>query len=86
MLSKEIDKALQNCGYRFLNHEKALYCYGKPLGYGILRSDIPDDGSNISISLIVKGNKKDGKRPNLLWVVQIANFHLAKICITNMCY
>lgn len=67
MINNEIDKALHNCGYRFLAHEEACHCYGKPLGYGILRADVPDKGKSISVSLIVKGNKKDEEWPNLLY-------------------
>lgn len=60
-------KALRNYGYRFLENQSGCYTFGKPLGYGILRADIREDVNSVSIMLIVKGNKQNGKRPNLIW-------------------
>ena len=60
-------KALRNYGYRFLENQSGCYTFGKPLGYGILRAGVPEDGNCVSVMLIVKGNKKDGKRHNLIW-------------------
>lgn len=60
-------KALRNYGYRFLENQSGCYTFGKPLGYGILRADIREDANSVSIMLIVKGNKREGKRPNLIW-------------------
>lgn len=34
---------------------------------GILRADVREGENSVSVMLIVKGNVKDGKRPNLLW-------------------
>lgn len=65
MENQEIHLALHNCGYRFLGKKQNIYIYGKPIGYGILQAVIYQD--KIEISLIVKGNIKDGKRPNLVW-------------------
>ena len=65
MENKEIHSALHNCGYRFLGKKQEVYIYGKPIGYGILRADVYQD--KIEILLIVKGNIKDGKQPNLVW-------------------
>ena len=60
-------KALQNYGYRFLENQSGCYTFGKPLGYGILRADVRKDENSVSVMLIVKGNEKDGKHPNLIW-------------------
>lgn len=60
-------KALRNYGYRFLENQSGCYTFGKPLGYGILRADVREGENSVSVMLIVKGNVKDGKRPNLLW-------------------
>ena len=60
-------KALRNYGYRFLENKRGCYIFGKPLGYGILRTDVREGENSVSVMLIIKGNKKDGKRPNLLW-------------------
>ena len=65
MENQEAHLALHNCGYRFLGKKQEAYIYGKPIGYGILQAVIYQD--KIEISLIVKGNIKDGKQPNLLW-------------------
>lgn len=59
--------ALRNCGYRFLEESHGVYTFGKPLGYGILRADFRPGDTKIDIMLIVKGNTKNGKRPNLIW-------------------
>lgn len=34
---------------------------------GILRADVREGENSVGIMLIVKGNMKDGKRPNLIW-------------------
>lgn len=60
-------KALRNYGYRFLENQSGCYTFGKPFGYGILRADVREGENSVSVMLIVKGNVKDGKRPNLLW-------------------
>ena len=60
-------KALRNYGYRFLENQSGCYTFGKPLGYGILRADVREHENCVSVMLIVKGNEKDGKRPNLIW-------------------
>lgn len=60
-------KALRNYGYRFLENMSGCYIFGKPLGYGILRADVCEGENSVSVMLIVKGNVKDGKRPNLIW-------------------
>ena len=60
-------KALQNYGYRFLNKQNDCYVFGKPLGYGILRADVREHENFVNVELIIKGNMKDGKRPNLIW-------------------
>lgn len=65
MENQEVHLALHNCGYRFLGKKQEAYIYGKPIGYGILRADVYQD--KIEILLIVKGNIKDGKQPNLVW-------------------
>lgn len=65
MKNKEVHLVLHNCGYRFLEKQHEVYIYGKPIGYGILRADIYQD--KIEILLIIKGNIKDDKRPNLIW-------------------
>lgn len=67
-------KALRNYGYRFLENQSGCYTFGKPLGYGILRADIREDANSVSIMLIVKGNKRDGKRPNLIWQQTMQGF------------
>ena len=67
MQNREIHIALHNSGYRYLNKTNDVYTYGKPIGYGILRADFYPGDMEIEILLIVKGNIKDGKRPNLLW-------------------
>lgn len=59
-------KALRNYGYRFLENKRCCYTFAKPLGYSMLRADVCEGGNSVSVMLIVKGNKKDGKRPNLL--------------------
>lgn len=61
----KVHLALHNCGYRFLGKKQEVYIYGKPIGYGILQANIYQD--KIEILLIVKGNIKDGKQPNLVW-------------------
>ena len=63
--NQEVHLALHNCGYRFLGKKQEVYIYGKPIGYGILRANIYQD--KIEILLILKGNIKDGKQPNLVW-------------------
>ena len=60
-------KALRNYGYRFLENQSGCYTFGKPLGYGILRADVRGDVNCVSVMLIGKGNKEDGRRPNLVW-------------------
>ena len=60
-------KALRNYGYRFLENQSGYYTFGKPLGYGILRADVRKDANSVSVMLIVKGNKQNDKRPNLIW-------------------
>ena len=60
-------KALRNYGYRFLGNLCGCYTFGKPLGYGMLRADVGEGENSVSVMLIVKGNKKDGKRPNQIW-------------------
>ena len=60
-------KALRNYGYRFLKNKSGCYTFGKPLSYGILRVDVRKDANSVSVMLIVKGNKQNGKRPNLIW-------------------
>lgn len=60
-------KALRNYGYRFLENQNGCYTFGKPLGYGILRADMREVENSVSVMLLVKGNKRDGKRPNLTW-------------------
>ncbi len=60
-------RALRNYGYRFLENQSGCYTFGKPLGYGILRADVREGANSVSVMLIVKGNVKDGKRPNLIW-------------------
>ncbi len=67
-------KALRNYGYRFLENQSGCYTFGKPLGYGILRADIREEANSVSIMLIVKGNKRDGKRPNLIWQQTMQGF------------
>lgn len=62
-----VKKALRNYGYRFLENQSGCYTFGKPLGYGILRADVREGENSVGIMLIVKGNMKDGKRPNLIW-------------------
>lgn len=62
-----VKKALRNYGYRFLENQSGCYTFGKPLGYGILRADVHEGENSVSVMLIVKGNKRDGKRPNLPW-------------------
>lgn len=67
-------KALRNYGYRFLENQSGCYTFGKPLGYGILRADVREDANSVSIMLIVKGNKREGKRPNLIWQQTMQGF------------
>ncbi|WP_440432555.1 hypothetical protein [Prevotella sp.] len=62
-----VKKALRNYGYRFLENQSGCYTFGKPLGYGILRADVREGENSVSVMLIVKGNVKDGKRPNQIW-------------------
>ena len=62
-----VKKALRNYGYRFLGYQSGSYIFCKPLGYGILRADVREVENSVSVMLIVKGNVKDGKRPNLIW-------------------
>ena len=66
-MRKFVIKALRNYGYRFLGNKRGCYIFGKPLGYGILRADVCEGENSVSVMLIVKGNVKDGKRPDLLW-------------------
>jgi hypothetical protein len=67
-------KALRNYGYRFLENQSRCYTFGKPLGYGILRADVREGENSLSVMLIVKGNKMDGKRPNLIWQQTMQGF------------
>ena len=60
-------KALRNYGYRFLEKQSGCYIFGKPIGYGIFRVGVSEHVNAVSVMLIVKGNEKDGKRPNLIW-------------------
>lgn len=62
-----VRKALRNYGYRFLGYQSGSYLFCKPLAYGILRADVREGENSVSVMLIVKGNVKDGKRPNLKW-------------------
>jgi hypothetical protein len=62
-----VRKALRNYGYRFLGYQSGSYIFGKPLGYGILSAEMREGENSVSVMLMVKGNMKDGKRPNLLW-------------------
>lgn len=64
--------ALHNCGYRFLDKQQEVYIYGKPIGYGILRADIYKDA--IEILLIVKGNIKNDKHPNLVYDSHVISY------------
>lgn len=67
-------KALRNYGYRFLEKQSGCYIFGKPLGYGILRADVREGEKSVSVMLIIKGNKMDGKRPNLIWQQTMQGF------------
>lgn len=60
-------KALRNYGYRFIGNQSGCYIFGKPIGYGILRVGVSEHVNAVSVILIVKGNEKDGIRPNLVW-------------------
>ena len=60
-------KALRNYGYRFLEKQSGCYIFGKPIGYGIFRVGVSEHVNAVSVMLIVKGNEKNGKRPNLIW-------------------
>ena len=60
-------KALRNYGYRFIGNQSGCYIFCKPLGYGILRVGVSEHVNAVSVILIVKGNEKDGRRPNLVW-------------------
>lgn len=60
-------KALRNYGYRFLEKQSGCYIFGKPIGYGIFRVGVSEHVNAVSVILIVKGNEKDGRRPNLVW-------------------
>ena len=71
-------KALRNYGYRFLENQNGCYTFGKPLGYGILRADVREGENSVSVMLIVKGNKRDGKRPNLIWQQTIQGIRLCE--------
>lgn len=67
-------KALRNYGYRFLGNQSGCYTFGKPLGYGILRADVHKDANSVDVILIIKGNEKKGKRPNLIWTSASQSF------------
>lgn len=67
-------KALRNYGYRFVGKRSCYYIFGKPLGYGILRAEVSKGEDSVSIMLIVKGNVRDGKRPNLIWASKSQDF------------
>ena len=69
-----VRKALRNYGYRFLEKQSGCYIFGKPLGYGILRAEVREGENSVSVMLIVKGNKTDGKRPNLTWQQTLQGF------------
>lgn len=73
MINNEIDKALHYCGYRYLGSKDDKHTYGKPIGYGILRADVSDKNTKLSVSLIVKGNMKHGLLPNLCWAQKICS-------------
>ena len=60
-------KALRNYGYRFIGNQSGCYIFSKPLGYGILRVGVSEHVNAVSVMLVVKGNEKDGRRPNLVW-------------------
>lgn len=60
-------KALRNYGYRFIGNQSGCYIFCKPLGYGILRVGVSEHVNAVSVILVVKGNEKDGRRPNLVW-------------------
>ena len=62
-----VKKALRNYGYRFLGYQSGSYIFCKPLGYGILSAEMREGENSVSVMLMVKGNMKDGKRPDLLW-------------------
>ena len=62
-----IIKALRNYGYRLMENKNGCYAFGKPIGYGMLRAEVREDENSVSVMLIVKGNEKNGKRPNLIW-------------------
>ena len=66
-MRKFVIKALRNYGYRFLEKNIGYYTFGKPLGHGILCADVREGENSVGIMLIVKGNKKDGKLPNVIW-------------------
>ena len=72
MENQEIYLALHNCGYRFLDKQQEMYIYGKPIGYGVLRANIYQD--KIEILLIVKGNIKNGERPNLVYDSHVISY------------
>ena len=62
-----VRKALRNYGYRFLGYQSGSYHSCKLRGNGILSAEVREGENSVSVMLIVKGNKKEGKRPNLLW-------------------
>nr|DAI26232.1 MAG TPA: hypothetical protein [Caudoviricetes sp.] len=66
-MRKFVIKALRNYGYRFLDKKSGCYTFAKPLGYGMLRADVCEGKNSVSVMLIVKGKKIDGKHPNLIW-------------------
>lgn len=59
--------ALRNYGYRFLGNKSGCYIFGKPLGYGILSAEVREGKNSVSVMLMVKGTKENGKHPNLKW-------------------
>lgn len=67
MKNEERISALRNYGYRYLGKTGMAYTFGKPIGYGILRADIYEDNQIVEVMLLVKGEPKNGKKPNLIW-------------------
>lgn len=67
MLKKEVIDALYNYGYRYVGKKSDAFVFAKPLGYGVLRVEVYDDNAVVDVSLIVRGESKDGDRQNLIW-------------------
>lgn len=65
--NKVLETALRNYGYRRMAKRGDTIIFGKPVGLCILRADCCPKKNSIWLAALVKGDKRNGTRRNLVW-------------------